>query len=177
MIEKGRISALQMAIMMYPTIIATAVLIVPAITGKLAGRDLWLSPVLASSTGFITVYLAYRLNNLYPKMKLIEYSEIILSFLPGKVLGFMFLFFYLHLNGTVLRIHGEFVVGSFFTKTPLIVIIRKHDACLCLRCTWRSGSRRKGCRIFQSHSRCPFIVYHYSSYSGHGTEEYVPDNG
>jgi spore germination protein KB len=56
-------------------------------------------------------------------MTLIEYSEIILSFLPGKVFGFIFLFFYLHLNGTVLRIYGEFVVGSFFTKTPLIVII------------------------------------------------------
>jgi spore germination protein KB len=36
MIEKGRISALQMAIMMYPTIMATAVPIIPAITGKLA---------------------------------------------------------------------------------------------------------------------------------------------
>lgn len=32
--EKGQISALQMAIMMYPTIVATAILSAPSITAK-----------------------------------------------------------------------------------------------------------------------------------------------
>lgn len=57
MIEKGRISTLQMAIMIYPTIMAMAVLLVPAITGKFAKQDMWLSPVWASSIGFLSAYL------------------------------------------------------------------------------------------------------------------------
>lgn len=34
MLEKGKISAIQLAFMIYPTIEATAILLVPAITGK-----------------------------------------------------------------------------------------------------------------------------------------------
>jgi hypothetical protein len=84
MIEKGRISALQMAIMIYPTIMATAVLLVPAITGKFAKQDMWLSPVWASSIGFLSAYLVHQLNNRYPKQTVIQYSVKILGFIPGK---------------------------------------------------------------------------------------------
>ncbi len=52
MIEKGKISAAQMAMMMYPTIIATAILLVPAITARHANQDMWLSPLWASLIGF-----------------------------------------------------------------------------------------------------------------------------
>jgi spore germination protein KB len=45
MVEKGKITALQMGIMMYPTIIATAILIVPGITAEKAHLDLWVSPI------------------------------------------------------------------------------------------------------------------------------------
>ncbi|TCP29211.1 spore germination protein KB [Scopulibacillus darangshiensis] len=123
MIEKSRISSFQMAIMMYPTILATAILLVPSITGKFAERDMWLSPILASSIGFLNVFLAVQLNKLYPKMTLIEYSEKIIGLIPGKILGFAYLFFYLQTNGIVFREYGEFVVGNFLSKTPMIVVI------------------------------------------------------
>jgi spore germination protein KB len=35
MFEKGKISAFQMAIMMYPTIVGTAIIAVPAIMGEI----------------------------------------------------------------------------------------------------------------------------------------------
>ncbi|MDQ7861046.1 hypothetical protein RCO48_08420 [Peribacillus frigoritolerans] len=66
MIEKGRISALQMAIIIYPTIMATAILLVPAITGKFAKQDMWLSPIWASFAGFLSVYIAQQLNRRFP---------------------------------------------------------------------------------------------------------------
>lgn len=123
MIEKGRISALQMAIIIYPTIMATAILLVPAITGKFAKQDMWLSPIWASFAGFLSVYIAQQLNRRFPGQTVIQYSGKILGWIPGKITGFVFLFFYLHTNGIVLREYGEFVVGSFMTKTPMIVVI------------------------------------------------------
>lgn len=123
MIEKGRISSLQMAIMMLPTIIATGVLLVPAITGKFAKQDMWLSPVWASLAGFLIVYISYHLHNHYPKDTVIQYSVKIIGAVPGKVVGFLYLFFYLHINGMVLREYGEFVVGNFLIKTPMLVVI------------------------------------------------------
>jgi spore germination protein KB len=123
MIEKGKISAAQMAMMMYPTIIATAILLVPAITARHANQDMWLSPLWASLVGFLTVHIAVRLHQLYPQKTLIEYSGDILGRFLGRAVGLIFLFFYLHASGLILREYGEFVVGNFLFHTPLIVVM------------------------------------------------------
>ncbi|MGM0890318.1 MAG: GerAB/ArcD/ProY family transporter [Bacillota bacterium] len=91
--EKGKISSLQMAIMMYPTIVATAVLGLPSITAKYAQNDLWLSPILASLIGYVTVYIAYKLHELYPKQTVIQFSEHILGRFAGKFSVFYSYFF------------------------------------------------------------------------------------
>jgi spore germination protein KB len=123
MMEKGKISSLQMAFMMYPTIVATAVLGVPSITAKYAKTDLWLSPILASLIGYVTVYIAYKLHKLYPKQTVIQFSEQIIGRIPGKILGFLFLFFYIPITGQILRSYGEYIVDSFLVKTPISVVM------------------------------------------------------
>ncbi|MED3564495.1 endospore germination permease [Bacillus xiapuensis] len=122
MIEKGKISALQMSLMIVPTIIATVVLIVPAITGKYAERDMWISPILASLNGFFTVLIVYKLHKCYPNETFIQYSKHIIGRLPGKVLGLAYLFFLLHLCGIICREYADFVIVSFLPKTPMIVV-------------------------------------------------------
>lgn len=122
MIEKGKISAYQMAIMMHPTITATGILSIPAITAKYAERDMWLSPIWGSFMGFLVVYIAYQLNKLYPNETIIEYSEQILGQVLGKVLGFVYLFFFLHVDGMIVRQYAEFIVGSFMLRTPMILV-------------------------------------------------------
>lgn len=123
MIEKGRISALQLAILMNPTIIATAILLVPAITGKFAKQDMWLSPIWASSTGFLSVLIVHLLNKHYLKETVIQFSEKILGRIPGKLVGLVFLLFYLHISAIILREYGEFVVGIFLHYTPILIVI------------------------------------------------------
>ncbi|SFJ70919.1 GerAB/ArcD/ProY family transporter [Thermoflavimicrobium dichotomicum] len=123
MIEKGRISPFQVAVLMYPTIVVTALLIVPSMTAKHAERDMWISPIWASSIGFLTVYVAYQLHKLYPKQTVIEYSEKILGRFLGKMVGAIFLFHYLHTIGIVFREYAEFVKENFLFKTPLLVMI------------------------------------------------------
>lgn len=123
MMEKGRISALQMAIMMYPAILATAILLVPSITFQFAERDMWLSPVWASLTGLLTVYTAVQLNKFYPQENIVQYGEHILGVIPGKALGLTYLLFYLHITGVMFREYAEFLLGNFLPKTPMIVII------------------------------------------------------
>ncbi|MFJ8256403.1 GerAB/ArcD/ProY family transporter [Peribacillus asahii] len=121
--EKGGISSLQMAFMMFPTIIATAILGVPSITAKYAKNDLWLSPILASLIGYMTVYIAYKLHRLYPKQTVIQFSEQIIGRFAGKIIGFLFLFFYIQGAGLIVRQYAEFVVDSFLVNTPISVIM------------------------------------------------------
>ncbi|WML44225.1 endospore germination permease [Neobacillus sp. PS3-40] len=123
MIERGKISATQMAIMMNPAIMATVLLLVPAITAKNAKQDLWISPIWASLIGFLTVFLAYRLHKLYPNETLIEYSELILGKYLGKLIGAVILFYYLHVTGIIVLEYGEFVAGTFLPHTPMLVIL------------------------------------------------------
>ena len=123
MLERGKISSSQMAFMMYPAISATVLLLVPAITAKHSKQDLWLSPIWASLVGFLTLYLVYKLNRLYPQETIIEYSEHILGKFLGKLLGAIFLMFYFHITGIIVREYGEFVSGTFLHHTPMFVIL------------------------------------------------------
>ncbi|MEF3303680.1 GerAB/ArcD/ProY family transporter [Paenibacillus sp. GYB003] len=123
MIEQGKVSSYQMALLLYAMPIATGIVILPAITAKHAERNLWISPIVASLVGFLLVFVAYRLGKLYPGKTVMEYSIDIAGRIPGKALGFVFLFFYLHLGGIVVRQYGEFIVGNFFLKTPMVVVM------------------------------------------------------
>lgn len=123
MIEKGKISSFQMAVMMYPTIVVTAILIVPNITANTAGRDMWLSPFWGALMGVFTVLIAWLLNKLYPKETIIEYSVSICGKWIGKAIGLLFILFYLHINGIIVREYSDFVVGTFLLQTPKFVVI------------------------------------------------------
>lgn len=123
MIEKGKISAFQMALMIIPTIIATAVLAVPAITGKQAGRDMWLSPICGAPIGFFTVFIVCQLHKYYPKESIIQYSRHIIGRIPAQILGFVYLFFFLHTCGLINQQYAGFIISSLLPKTPMIVIV------------------------------------------------------
>lgn len=123
MIEKGKISAFQMAVMMTPTIFATALLLVPAITARHARQDLWLSPIWASACGFLVVWIAAKLQKFYPKKNLIQSGEQILGKIAGKLVGLLYILYFIHLNGIIVREYGEFVVGTFLHQTPLHVVM------------------------------------------------------
>ncbi|ALS21404.1 MULTISPECIES: GerAB/ArcD/ProY family transporter [Paenibacillus] len=119
--EKTRISPLQLGMMMYLATTPTAILTAPTITYIFAKQDLWISPIWAFS-GLIAVYVALRLHNMYPGLNISQASERIVTRLLGKIIGIMFSFFYLYLNGIIVREYGEFVVGAFLLNTPLIVV-------------------------------------------------------
>jgi spore germination protein KB len=121
MIEKGKISALQSAMMLYLAIAPTMILNTPAITYKYAKQDLWISPVWALS-GLITALVALRLHNMYPGHNIVQACERIVGRLPGKMIGLVILLIYLYLNGIIIREYSEFLVGAFLYQTPLIVI-------------------------------------------------------
>lgn len=123
MLEKGKISAFQMAFMMYPAVLATGFLALPTISAQYAKNDLWLTGILASLVGMITVYMATWLHELYPKQTIIQYSERIIGTIPGKIVGLIFFLFCLNGTGTITREYAEFVTSSFLFKTPVILVI------------------------------------------------------
>ncbi|WP_235845652.1 GerAB/ArcD/ProY family transporter [Neobacillus novalis] len=121
--DKGKITAYQMALMIYPTIYATAVLMVPEITGQYVGRDSWAAPILGSLNGFFTAYVLYKLHKMYPNESLIQYSKHIIGPFLSKILGLFYLFFFLYMCGFILKEYSFFIGISLLPKTPMIAII------------------------------------------------------
>lgn len=123
MIEKGRISPLQLAIFMHPTILATAVLSVPSITMNTAGRDMWAAPIVSSLIGLVIIFVVYKLYMRYPDKTFIEYCEIILGPYLGKAVAACYLFSFMYTNGIVIRQYGEFIATTFLLETPMVFVV------------------------------------------------------
>ncbi|MCG0313465.1 MAG: spore germination protein, partial [Calditerricola sp.] len=110
MIERGKISSSQLAKMMYLSILSTYILVAPAFISQYAGRDMWISPLWASLVGMLTVAIAYALHTRHPGQTVIQYSVTLLGPFLGKLVGFLYLFYYLFLSGVIVREYGEFVI-------------------------------------------------------------------
>ncbi|NOU97272.1 GerAB/ArcD/ProY family transporter [Paenibacillus sp. LMG 31456] len=123
MLEKGQISAFQLGLIMYSVILATGFLSLPALSAQYAHNDNWLSPIIASITGFVSIYAATRLHELYPKQTIIQYSEQLIGKIAGKILSMIYFLFLTYTTGTITRQYADFVTGNFFFKTPLLLVI------------------------------------------------------
>lgn len=107
--------------MIIPTIIATGVLSIPSIAGKFARHDMWMTPIVGALIGFITVYITWKLHQLFPKSTPIQYSERILGKAVGRLFSLFLVSFYIHDTGIAVRQYSDFISGNVMRETPEIV--------------------------------------------------------
>lgn len=121
--EKEKISSMQMGMLAYPAIVATAILSTPGITAQFAFQDVWLSPIWASLVGIITLIIVMKLAKLFPQQTFLGICEKVVGKSLGKLLGLFYLIHFIQATGQISRVYAEFITASFFTKTPTIVMI------------------------------------------------------
>lgn len=121
MLEGGKISSRQATFLMITMIFATVILFVPGITAKHAGQDGWISVILATGAGLLIARLVTSLSLLFPDKTIFEYPGEILGRWPGKLVGLLYVWWYLHINAEVIREFGSFLVAAFMSDTPIIV--------------------------------------------------------
>lgn len=121
--EGGRISSLQLGMLMYPTIVATAALTVPAITANYAKQDLWISPIWASLIGFLTVYIVFSIYKHFPNQSFFQICDKTLGVFLGKSVGFSYVFIFFIYSGHITRDYADFVRSVFFQETPILIVI------------------------------------------------------
>lgn len=121
-LESGRISANQLAILFYLSILTTGILTAPSPIYNVAGRDLWIS----SLAGFIpacgVIAIVHALHRKFPGQTFMEYVPKIFGKTIGMLVGCVLLLFILHITGIVVRQFSEFMLVGFFKQTPLIII-------------------------------------------------------
>lgn len=64
--DQGKISVTQLAFMIFPAILATAILSVPGITMHYAGHDMWMTPAIGAILGIASIGISLGLHRMYP---------------------------------------------------------------------------------------------------------------
>ncbi|MBP1989970.1 GerAB/ArcD/ProY family transporter [Paenibacillus eucommiae] len=129
--DKGKISSFQMAFLMFQSILGSSVLLMPSITTRISGQDMWMTPLICIVFGYFVFWLAVQLYRLSPDGTFIKLLETVFNKPIGKILNLLFLCFQIHILSIVTSDYGAFMVNNFFFKTPVVVIL---GAMLLLTC-------------------------------------------
>ncbi|MUT67479.1 endospore germination permease [Paenibacillus sp. NEAU-GSW1] len=121
-LEQGKISAAQLACMIYLALLATAILSGPPILYRHAGVDFWMGPIIASVTGFGACAMMVYLHRLYPGQSLVQYADHLIGKAAGKTVSFVFLLVLVFQNGQQARQFSEMMSLAFLERTPPLVL-------------------------------------------------------
>ncbi|KXS43720.1 MULTISPECIES: GerAB/ArcD/ProY family transporter [unclassified Candidatus Frackibacter] len=123
MLEEGRISNKQLQWLIISTIFSTALLFLPSTMIAEAKQDTWLSMILVTIFGLIASYIITKLGQRFPNQTLIGYSRLIVGRIPAKVIAFIYILFFLHIDAVIIREFGEVLTSIFLPNTPMSLII------------------------------------------------------
>ncbi len=119
----GQISAFQAMNYEISIVLATAILFVPAVAAQHARQDAWLSLPLAGLFGALVTYIAARLALRFPQETVVQYAPRVLGPVAGKMVGLIYVYYYLYVAYFVQREFSELVNTAYLPRTPMIVVI------------------------------------------------------
>jgi spore germination protein KB len=117
-VEKAKISAIQLFILMVLFELGSALLVPLAIDVK---QDAWLAILLGMVFSFVLLLVYHKLYWYYPDLLPTEYMQKILGKVIGSVLAFIYLFFFMYDASRVLRDFGEMLLTFAYPETPLFI--------------------------------------------------------
>lgn len=87
-----------------------------------AKQDVWLAILCGMVLGGGLLFIYYRLFTYYPRLPLTSYSQRIVGSFFGKVLGLIYVLYFLYIAARVLRDFGELLLTFAYPETPLFIL-------------------------------------------------------
>jgi spore germination protein KB len=119
MIENGKISHFQLGIVIFMFTLGNAILLTPSIIVAIAKQDGWMSFLLSIIVDVLLITLWVGLFKKYPDGTIIQNSERILGKWLGKIIGLMYVGFFLYVSALTLRDIGDFITTNILVETPI----------------------------------------------------------
>jgi spore germination protein KB len=117
--EKAKIGGIQLFILIMLFEMGSAIVLTLGIQAK---QDAWMT-ILGGLLGGMLLFLVYhRLYLYYPDKTLATYIQDLLGTFVGKVIGFIYVVYFLYLAARVLRDFGELLVTFAYPQTPVLII-------------------------------------------------------
>ncbi|MED3992387.1 GerAB/ArcD/ProY family transporter [Priestia aryabhattai] len=116
--EKAKISASQLFILMVLFELGSALLVPLAIDAK---QDAWLAILLGMLVSFVLLLIYHRLYLYYPDILPTQYMQKILGKVLGSILAFAYILYFMYDASRVLRDFGEMLLTFAYPDTPLFI--------------------------------------------------------
>lgn len=117
-----KLSRLQLANLVFWIVMGTGVLALPATTGYFTARDGWLSALVASIGGFVSVAVVFVYSKVFPGLNLVQSFETAFGRWFGALVGLWYvLWLFITISG-IWRELSVFIEVTAYQKTPLIVL-------------------------------------------------------
>ncbi|WP_129709876.1 GerAB/ArcD/ProY family transporter [Priestia megaterium] len=116
--EKAKISASQLFILMVFFELGSALLVPLAIRAK---QEAWLAILLGMLGSFVLFLVYHKLYTYYPDLLPTEYMQKILGKVMGTVLAFVYILYFMYDASRVLRDFGEMLLTFAYPDTPLFI--------------------------------------------------------
>ncbi|OKL35679.1 GerAB/ArcD/ProY family transporter [Domibacillus mangrovi] len=117
--EKAKISAYQLFTLLLLFELGSALVYTLANGAK---QDAWMAVLMAMVGGFCLFFIHYRLYCYYPNLPPMEYMQMLLGPVLGKIIAFLFILYFMYVAATILRGFGEMLVISAYPATPIFFI-------------------------------------------------------
>jgi len=117
-----QISVRQAAMMLITPVTATGHLLFVRIVFRYAGKDGWISLLIALTLGAAGLWVMIRLLQRHPEKNLLQISEDLFGAIAGRVVGLCFVGFLLFISAVLLRSFGDFM-RLVMPATPIVVLM------------------------------------------------------
>ena len=122
MMEKGKISNKQLIFTFLTSRLMLTMAYLSFVNAPPWNQDLWISGIVAFPLHILLVLPVFFLIKRFPNMSIIESAEAVLGF-AGKLIGILYVWFFIHQTSTILREMGEFLTAALYPETPITVFI------------------------------------------------------
>ena len=96
---------------------------VPTVVSPQITQNVWLAPLIVVLMTMIIGIIVIKLAGIFPGLTIIQYSTNVVGNIAGKLVGLIYIFWFLHIAAIELRQFGEFMIISFMPETPLVVFL------------------------------------------------------
>ncbi|NPV89234.1 MAG: endospore germination permease [Firmicutes bacterium] len=123
MLDNGRISSIQLTMLLAMVEAPTAVLLVPSLIAEQAGPDAWISVLVPMSLyGLAVALVCIALARRFPFQVFTEYLPKVIGWFPGKLLALAYSLVFIHITSLILAECSRFIGTAFLRETPNLPI-------------------------------------------------------
>jgi spore germination protein KB len=119
---RTQISVRQAAMMLITPVTATGHLLFIRIVFRYAGKDGWISLLIALVLGGAGLWVMVRLLQRHPGKNLLQIGESLFGAYAGRALGLLFVCFLVYISAVLLRSFGDFM-RLVMPATPIVVLM------------------------------------------------------